>query len=268
MARCSTNTAYVEPTWAEFSVFFFLLLWAPVEGQTSAEPAIDVVLYVLAINVGQYVFNCFCYRALKGLPCRIPYIFLWPAGCQSNRRFTQLWGASLKCKFPINFTSRISQSGGRRQNVTTQDNGLISRRSCCRVLESRTELNIFFSKIFFVPVFFFFLPGFLVPGLLAFLFFSASLLLRLSLLACFSAFHFFRCFLVFQFPCFFFFALIFCFYVFLFFCLSASLVFSFSSLSAFPDSLFLYFLLFSAFVLACFFVFPYFSLVSFIVDNA
>jgi hypothetical protein len=52
--------------------FFFPLLWAPVERQTSAEPAIDVVLYVLAINVGQYVLNCFCYKALKGLLCRIP----------------------------------------------------------------------------------------------------------------------------------------------------------------------------------------------------
>ena len=133
--------------------FFFPLLWAPVERQTSAEPAIDVVLYVLAINVGQYVLNCFCYNALKGLLCRIPlphwnHIFLWPAGCQSNRRLTQLWGVSLKCKLPINFTSRVSQSGGRKQNVTTQDNGLISRRSCCRVPESRTELNIFFQKYF------------------------------------------------------------------------------------------------------------------------
>ena len=223
-----------------------------------------------------YLYNCFCYKALKGLLCRIPWphwnhIFLWPAGCQSNRRLTQLWGVSLKCKLPINFTCRVSQSGGRKKNVTTQDNGLISRRSCCRVPESRTELNIFFSKIFFVPVnvvFFcldFWFPAYLLSSFFVFLCFFASPLFLAGLFLCFS---FFVVFPFFSFFVFFFVSLIFCFYVFLFLCLFASLVFSFSSLSAFPDSLFLYFFLFPAFVLACFFVFPYFSFVSFVLNNA
>ena len=147
-----------------------------------------------------------------------------------------------------------------KKNVTTQDNGLISRRSCCRVPESRTELNIFFKNIFcsgkccFFCLDFWF-PAYLLSSFFVFLCFFASPLFLAGLFLCFS---FFCCFPVFQFLCFFL-----CFFDFLFLCFSVSLPVCFSGFqfflafcfSRFPVFVFFPFPCFCACLLLCFSIF-------------